>query len=313
MNEAILKRFAKLLAANRLAHAYLFVGPQGLGKSEAALTVAKLVNCERNDGTVCDACSSCRKITSGNHPDIYRLDRGEEEAIKIEPVRELLSRTAFRPFEARRKVFIIKNIEDLTTEAGNVLLKTLEEPTASNLFLLTTSVPEKVLETIKSRCHNVSVHPVARAQLANALKKDFDLDEPAAHFLAGFSEGCTGRARAFVESKLFSRKNTTIDQVVLSKNSEAFFKKVVTSKEETKEMLDVLFVFFRDILIVKSGASEDEVINRDRLTDLKLLSQKYLPGDVQNILTEIVKSSQLLSDNLNVKIALNLLKARIAV
>ncbi len=137
MNETILKRFAKLLVANRLAHAYLFVGPQGLGKSEAALSVAKLVNCERNDGTFCDECSSCRRITSGNHPDIYRLDRGEEETIKIEQVRELLSRTAFRPFEARRKVFIIKNIEDLTTEAGNALLKTLEEPTASNLLLLT--------------------------------------------------------------------------------------------------------------------------------------------------------------------------------
>ena len=111
LDHSILQRFAFLKKKERLAHAYLFIGPSDIGKGETALAIAKLVNCEAPEGEMfCDTCPSCIKINSGNHPDVYMIDNGYGESIKIEMIREILSRNKLRSFMAARKVFIIKNI-----------------------------------------------------------------------------------------------------------------------------------------------------------------------------------------------------------
>ena len=145
INEKIVARFSRILANQRLAHAYLFIGSNSVGKSETALAIAKLVNCDQvlEDGQPCEQCDSCIKTEAGNHPDVVFIEGMDGGAIKISQIRELVRASQLRPFEGKKKVFIIKDIEKLTTEGSNALLKTLEEPSKNSLLILTTSVPER--------------------------------------------------------------------------------------------------------------------------------------------------------------------------
>lgn len=177
-DKTILKRFARLIQNGRLAHAYLFVGPEGIGKGQTALGIARMINCERNLEEIkddyCGECSNCLRITSGNHPDVAIVDSGEEPSIKIAKIRELIVRMQLRPYESRKKIFIIKKIEDLTLEGSNALLKTLEEPGKDSLLLLTTAVLEKNLGTIRSRCHTVYFFPQPQKRLEGILSRVLD-------------------------------------------------------------------------------------------------------------------------------------------
>lgn len=315
INDLILKRFSLLLANNRLAHAYLFMGPHGIGKSEAALAVAKLVNCENNpDGkqsAPCHECPSCRKIDSGNHPDVMLIDKGEDQSIRVTRARELIARIQLRPYEARRKIFIIKNIEDLTLEGSNALLKTLEEPSKDSLLILTTAVPERNLDTVRSRCHGVHFFALSGERLAAQLKADFALKDQESHFLAYFSEGCLGMARQLSEEGFFDKKNDIIDNIVFRGAQDSYLKAVSADKEQARAILNVLLAWFRDLILLKVGVEEDRLVNSDRRKDLTRLAGNYTFRQLTDIVNEIVTTLKLLDDNLNVKIPLTILKEEI--
>ena len=249
-DQTIVQRFTTLLKNNRLAHAYLFIGPQGIGKFETALAVAGLI-IGGEDKII------MKRVLAGNHPDVTIVDLLEDEStLGIDQMRELISRMQLRPFEGERKVCIIKNIENLTPQAGNALLKTLEEPTPNTMLILTTSVPEKNLGTIRSRCHAVHFFPLSKDKLAAQLKSDYAMEESATRFLTFFSEGNPGKARRLKEENFLVRKNQLIDNIVLQPNSEVFLKSLLANKDKTKEMLDVLLSWFRDVILVKTGNAE---------------------------------------------------------
>lgn len=312
INERIIERFAILNQNNRLAHAYLLVGPFDIGKSETALSIAKLVNCERRkDGLFCDHCPSCRKIAHGNHPDIHMIISNNGETIKIEQIRRLLSEIQLRPYEGQKKVFILKNVENFTLEASNAILKTLEEPTRDSLLLLTTSVLEKNLDTIKSRCHIVHFFPLSKRKLASQLTKEYDITEDILHFLAGFSEGCLGRARHLYHEKLFQKKDVIIDSFIHARDDEIFIKRFLADKEKTKEILCIIASWFRDLILLKSGVKEGDSIHFDRLKELKCMKERYSFEDLNDIFLELVKMLKLFDDNLNLKIALTLVREKI--
>ena len=313
INEIVLKRFTALIEENCLAHAYLFVGADFAGKTQTALAIAKLINCEQKENSpeqgFCDECSSCMRINKGSHPDVSVIVKDlEEETIKIEQIRQLSASAQLRPFESTKKIFIIKNAEGLTTEAGNALLKTLEEPSANSLFILTIATLEKVLDTIKSRCHMVYFAPLGVEQLKMSLIKDSNADKDTAHFLAYFSEGSLGRALRLKDAKLTQRKNEIINEFVFSRGNEPFLQTLVADKEKSKEAFDVLLAWYRDLMLIKSGVDEYKLINHDRVGDLKKLEVKYTFGELQEAIDEIVKTSQSLAENFNMKIAMTILK-----
>ncbi len=305
LDHSILQRFTVLRKKGRLAHAYLFVGPSDIGKGETALAIAKLVNCEAIEGEVfCDTCSSCTKINSGNHPDVFVIDNGYGESIKIDQVREILSRNKLRAFMAKKKVFILKNIENLTLNGANAFLKTLEEPAADSLLLLTTSALEKNLDTIKSRCHMIHFPSMSRDHLANRLREDCDIDEMSSHFLTYFAQGCLGAAKKLEEDQFMETKNELVDGFILTRPDDDMVKKMLSNKEETKRLLDILLSWIRDALLVKTGVEDDRLIHLDRKDDLRRFVRNYTFEDLKNINESIVNMCQLLADNLNIKIPL---------
>jgi len=315
-NEDIVRRFSVLLKRDRMAHAYLFVGPQGSGKKATAFAVAQLVNCDgpnvTAEGRSCGECPSCRKIQSGNHPDILVMEAEEPgESLKIAAIRELISRSQLRAYEGRFKIFIIIDAENLTIEGGNALLKTLEEPSRDSLLILTTSAPEKIMATVRSRCQLLRFPPLSRGRMARVLADHHAVEGEEMEFLSRFSEGYLGKALALQSDKLFFRKNEIIDNLVLSRNNEAYLKALLSDKVKIKESLEVLLSWFRDLLLIKAGADPAVLTHADRYSDLASLNTQYTFVQVEEIIAEIVNTSRQLEENLNVKIALTLLRDRI--
>jgi len=314
-NPAILERFDKINRHGRLAHAYLLIGPTYVGKKETALSVAKLVNCEgehKQQKSFCDECPSCIKINSGNHPDIHIIESEEGEAsIKIAQIRGLLEQIKLRPFCAVKKVFIIKNIEEMTLEGANALLKTLEEPSPNSLLLLTTSVPEKNLGTIRSRCHAIYFPVPTNDYLAARLEKDYNEEEQSAHVLGYFAEGCLGTAKKLKEERFFETKNEIIDDFILSDSGEPYIKTLLNDKDKTKRFLDVLLSWIHDAILVKVNVNEKKVIHIDRIDELKQFELKFTIDDLRDFYNEIVGTRQMLADNFNLKMPLLIIKEKL--
>lgn len=332
-NEKILSRLAKISEAGRLAHAYLFIGPRSSGKTETALALAKSLNCAAPKGGIfCDACPSCIKINGGNHADVqvFEAITSEEEdaglvnprpgekpeknknlSIRISQVRHINSRIQLRAFEAKTKVVIIKDIENFSDDAANAFLKTLEEPSRDTLIILTAVAPEKIIATIKSRAQTVNFFPVSGEALEAALIKSGRLDAVRAHFLANFSEGSFGKAVELNDAKTFERKNAVIDQFIFTQNSEPFIQGIVSDKDKTKEALSILLTWFRDLVLLKSSIDELKLIHSDRVKDLKALAPKFTFEELQEAVRDIAGASRLLEENLNMKVALTLLKEKL--
>lgn len=304
-NHSILKRFAVLDQKKRLAHAYLFIGPSGIGKTETAVAVAKLMNCEmKEQGMFCDACSSCIKINTGNHPDIYVIDNIDNESIKIEQIRELLGRGKLRAFMANKKVFIIRNIENLTLDGANAFLKTLEEPTADSLIILTTSIPETILDTVKSRCHMVHFPSMSDHDLAGRLRDDHGIEGQNAHLFTYFAQGSLAAAQKLKEGRFVDHKNELIDEFILNRPEEARIKSLLAKKDETKDFLNVLLSWMRDALLVKAGVRDNRLIHMDRIDEMNGFAGKYTFEELKVLNEAVIKMCRLLADNLNIKLPL---------
>ena len=311
INENILKRFAALEKKGQLAHAYLFTGPAYIGKAATALAVARFLNCEdKKDGAktcFCDHCLSCLKINSGNHPDVHVLQVAPGESIKIDAVRELLAQIRLRPFLAAKKIFILRNIENLTTEGANALLKTLEEPSVNSLLILTTAVPERVLETVKSRCHVMPFVPASQRALAARLVQYYDEDKEQAHFLAYFAEGCLGKARRFKEDGLCAAKDEIINRFILGREREALIKTIGADKVKVREFLGVLLSWVRDCLLIQTGAEDARLVHAGRIRELQNFQRRFSFEELTSIHRETVNACRLLVENLNVKIPLSII------
>ena len=168
-HDGVVERFRESLARGRVSHAYLFVGPEGIGKGLFARELATALLCKEGRGEACDACRACRKVDHGNHPDVALVRRIEQTAkggarsqILIDQVREEIQEPiGYKPFEGSHKVFIVADAERMTEEAQNCLLKTLEEPPPRSLLILLAGRLEPFVDTVVSRCRIVRFRPLA--------------------------------------------------------------------------------------------------------------------------------------------------------
>src|SRR5437016_3203218 len=181
------------VAQNRLAHAYLFVGPRGTGKTSTARILSKALNCIHSPTvTPCGICDNCREIAAGNSLDVLEIDGASNNG--VEQVRELRENVRYAPAKSRYKIYIIDEVHMLTTAAFNALLKTLEEPPPHVKFIFATTEPQKVLPTIVSRCQRFDLHRIPAKLIAEHLqfiakKEKITLEPAAGHAIARGAEG----------------------------------------------------------------------------------------------------------------------------
>lgn len=315
INREVLQYLIDTYHKNRLAHAYLFTGSEYAGKTQTALALAKTLNCEsflnKQNSEFCNQCPSCVKINSGNHPDIHVTDSAFGETIKIEQIREILDQIRLRPFMAQKKVFILRRSENLTAEAANAFLKTLEEPSLNSLLILTTSQIDKNLDTIRSRCQRIQFLPIPRTELAETLIVDYHRDALSAQSLALFAKGYLGGAKRLLDNKFFERKNELLDGFIYGRDIDNFMKDILAEKENTKEFLDILSAWVRDAILLQLKADEKTVYHADRLTDLETFSRKYSFSELNGIYEEITSMYKQLAENLNLKLPLLIIKEKL--
>jgi DNA polymerase-3 subunit gamma/tau len=181
------------VAQNRLAHAYLFVGPRGVGKTSTARILAKALNCVHGPTiTPCGKCDNCREISAGNSLDVIEIDGASNNS--VEDVRELRDNVRYAPAKGRYKIYLIDEVHMLSSAAFNALLKTLEEPPTHVKFIFATTEPQKVLPTILSRCQRFDLHRIAANLIAEHLqliagKENIKLEPAAANAIARGAEG----------------------------------------------------------------------------------------------------------------------------
>ncbi len=201
-HRAVLRWLARAAGHGTLPPSLLFAGPEGVGKHRAALALAALLNCpDRRESSgegdapdACGACATCTRIARGAYPDVVEVAPGESGAIKIDQARAVIEQAAFRPFEGRRRVFIVDPADALGVPAQDALLKTLEEPPPSSVFVLVTTVPDALLPTVVSRCQRVRFGRLSPDDIVRVLVGEHAYRERDARAAASVADGSVGRA-----------------------------------------------------------------------------------------------------------------------
>jgi DNA polymerase-3 subunit delta' len=195
----IVALLARSIARESLPPSLIFAGPAGIGKRLTALAVARALNCLAPTSSpelaidACGVCAACKRIARGVHPDVLIVEPGDNGSIKIDQVRELIDRAAYRPFEGRRRAVIVDEADALVPAAQNALLKTLEEPPSGSVFILVTARPDVLLPTVRSRCPRLPFRPLSVQDIGAALVMR-GRGEADAHAVAATADGSLGRA-----------------------------------------------------------------------------------------------------------------------
>lgn len=300
---------------SRIVHAYLFLGPKGIGKTRAALEFAKLLNCREPLDDACGSCSSCAKIGKLTHPDIFFISRDKGQTqIPIDKIRQLQRRLSLKPFEAQYKVAIIAEAEDMSEEASNCLLKILEEPPDDCVFILTASNRRMLIETIISRCQAIRFKPLTRDEVNNILIRDFSIEEKEARFLSAISDANIERALSFREKNTIAWKNSIIDEFKGDRQRLTQAKGLALNarRQAQTEAMDVLLGFYRDILVYKFTEDSSLIINIDRIDAIAELAEKLGTEKIQTYMKDIEETRGLLQANVNSKLAVRVLQEKLA-
>jgi DNA polymerase-3 subunit delta' len=322
-NERIKKLLQRAVAEDRIGQSLLMAGPQGVGKYHFAIALAQALNCDHvNQGDACGECVTCRKIERREHGDVRTLMReikdptivkdNKSRYIKIEYTRALSEQAQFRPYEGRRRVFIIDEAEWLQDPAANSLLKTLEEPPPTSLVVLVTSKPYSLIETIRSRCLMLNFAPLGAEEIEQHLSTKENRPVEEARMLARVSRGSIGRALEIKLDDYREMRNTmleimetlclTRDMRKLLRASEYLGRKL--EKEAFEEHLDTLSVLLGDLFHLKLDGSAESLTNADIVERLSRVAENIMIEQITDLADKIEQIFVALPRNVNRNLAM---------
>lgn len=315
--EKVVKILKNSIEKKRLSHAYLFEGPRGVGKRQVALQLAKTFFCEIKQGAdPCEACSECKRISSGNHPDIHII-QPDGQSIKIEQIRHLKKEFSYRGMESLKKFYIIEDADKMTVSAANGLLKFLEEPDGLSIAVLTTTEVHRILNTIISRSQVLSFVPLTPLHLVKKLEES-GINNPLAKLLGQltnniehafqlYHDDWIAQARAIM-IQLVEEVCTRPHQVMLTLQENWFshFKE----KADLNLGLDLILLWYRDVLRTLL-ANEDQLIFVDQIDKLERHSLQSSQRKISEQLAAILEAKRRLNANVNPQLLMEQLMLRL--
>lgn len=299
---------------DKVSHAYIISGEKGSGKKLLADLFAQTLQCERKGTEPCMECQSCKQALSLNQPDIIRVIHEKPNTISVEDIRtQINGDIMIRPYSSPYKIYIVDEAEKLSVQAQNALLKTIEEPPVYAVLLLLTTNAGMLLQTIRSRCVILELKPVSSPMVKNYLMEQLEVPEYHADICTAFAQGNVGKAKRLALSDSFSEMlehalhlvKYIHDMEVVDTISD--LKRINTYKMEINDYLDLLTVWYRDVLMFKATRDADSLIFSHELISIREKAQKSSYEGLECIIKSLEKAKIRLNANVNFDMALELL------
>ncbi len=297
--------------AGRVPQALLLTGPPNVGKSTLARFWAQRLNCQ-GMSQPCGQCASCRKIVSGNHPDVRILD-SDDQALKIDDIRNLQRELSLSPNEGQYRVVILCNFERATLSAANALLKTLEEPASQVVLVLTATDPGALLPTIVSRCQMLALRPVPYQTVIEALQAYWQAGPEQAELLAQLAAGRLGWAvRALADQELLARREQHLQELLDLLHAGrverlAYAHQLGRDSAMLKEVLTLWLTIWRDLLLLQSGATQTKIMNLDWQERLQALARHSSLAQASDMVARLRTALINLERNVNPRLNMEVL------
>lgn len=295
-------------------HAYLFQGEEGVGKEALARTFAAGLQCQsESTDKPCKECVSCRQMESGNQPDVIWVTR-EKASLGVDEIREQLCNTMdIKPFSSPYKIYLVPEAEKMTEAAQNALLKTIEEPPEYGIVILMTSNISALLPTIQSRCLTMEFRPLSTAVVESFVKEHCQVPDYQARASAAFAQGNLGKAMRYAKSEDFiERKDHIIsllrhvEQMDLSEML-AVIKDLGTLKDEVRDYIDLMVLWYRDVLLFKATKDINQLLFQDEASYISREASHRSYEKIEEILQAFEKAKVRLRANVNFDITMELM------
>ena len=295
-------------------HAYLFQGEEGVGKEALARTFAAGLQCQSESADKpCKECVSCRQMESGNQPDVIWVTR-EKASLGVDEIREQLCNTMdIKPFSSPYKIYLVPEAEKMTEAAQNALLKTIEEPPEYGIVILMTSNISALLPTIQSRCLTMEFRPLSTAVVESYVKEHCQVPDYQARASAAFAQGNLGKAMRYAKSEDFIERKDHIssllrhvEQMDLSEML-AVIKDLGTRKDEVRDYIDLMVLWYRDVLLFKATKDINQLLFQDEASYISREASHRSYEKIEEILQAFEKAKVRLRANVNFDITMELM------
>ena len=312
----IIEHLKNAIAMDKVSHAYIFNGEDNSGKMMLAEAFAMALQCEGDGERPCMNCRSCRQAKEHNQPDIIYIGRDEEKpkSISVDEIRTMLNNDiVIKPYSSKYKIYIIDNAEKMNVQAQNALLKTIEEPPAYGVIMLLTTNADSFLPTILSRCITLNLKTVEEEKIKSHLMKAYQIPDYQAEVCAAFAQGNVGKAIQLASSDEFNElKRDVISLVKKADDMEIYeltqtIKQVGEYKKKIDEYLDLLTLWYRDVLYMKATNDVNNLIFKDEVYDIKKQAAKKSYTGIEKILQAIEQARTRLRANVNFDLVIEML------
>ncbi|WP_313340477.1 DNA polymerase III subunit delta' [Sedimentibacter sp.] len=312
--DEIKKSLINSINNNQVSHCYIFEGPKGMGKYDLALVFAQALLCKNKDNTPCNKCHDCLKVNSENHPDLHVINI-DETTIKREDIDELINSIYKKPYEANKKIYIIKEAQEMTPQAANTFLKTLEEPPKDSVIILLTTNSNLLLTTIVSRCQHIKLKNVNKEIIKSHLIDNYDISDEIAELASFYSKGILNKAISISLEKdnllKFREEIIKLFDKIINSDSEIIYdleNYFEEQKDNIDSIIEIMMTWVRDIMFIKNNM-EELIINKDFKQLIKMHGE--LMKDNSNIIEYMQQTSENIKSNVNYKLAVDNMLLRI--
>lgn len=299
---------------DKVSHAYILNGERGAGKKMLANLFAATFLCEKGGPDPCNECHSCRQAESGNHPDIIKVTHEKPNSISVDDIREQVNNTIMiKPYQGPYKVYIIPQADMMTPQAQNALLKTIEEPPEYAVIMLLTENADTLLPTINSRCVMLKLRNIKDTLIKKYLMETMQVPDYKADMCTAFAQGNMGRAIMLANSEHFNEIRDEavqllkyINEMELSEIVQAV-SRITAYKLEINDYLDIIMIWYRDVLLYKATKDMDKVVFKDQIKYIKERAKRSSYEGIELIIESLEKAKARLKANVNFDLVMELL------
>lgn len=312
--EQLKEHLQNAIAANKVSHAYIINGERSAGKEFIARVFAMTLQCEKGETEPCGECHSCKQALGNNQPDIIYISHEKPNTIGVEDIRAQINNDiGIKPYSSPRKVYIINEGEKMTPQAQNALLKTLEEPPAYAVILILTTNVEALLPTILSRCVVLHMKPVPDKLVKKYLMEELAIPDYKANICVAFARGNIGKAKLLASSEEFEKvKDEAITLVKYINDMEIneivkAIKKIMEYKLDVNDYLDILTVWYRDVLLFKATKDMNSLVFKQEIQQIRRVADRSTYEGIENIVSALQQAKRRLEANVNFDLTMELM------